>query len=115
MLGLLADLMQNDPNGRSDSDFIIEWLQERNYVVEAYVLEARVFGSLPRRSRIYWVAWLRGVDEAPMLAQQVIDLCSNCFPNTKDIGLYTVLRILRGHLEQRSADLNPDKDFHSGL
>ena len=68
-----ADLTQTDGTGSSDAEYITTWLQQNGYSARFFRIEARDFGSYPRRHRIYWVAFLNGMDSSLNAGQVLLD------------------------------------------
>ena len=74
-----VDLLQRDDDGLCDADFIVTWFEGIGYVARWYRIEARTYGSCPRRERLYWLAWQKGcrrfADEADSLLQTMAHSC----------------------------------------
>jgi site-specific DNA-cytosine methylase len=71
----VPDLGQASEGMVSDSDYIVQWFQARNYSCAAIRIEASEFGSVARRERDYYVSFLNYVDNDPRLArvQAIVD------------------------------------------
>ncbi len=66
-------MAQKDGGGSSDAEYITEWLTSKNYAARFYRVEARDFGSYPRRLRLYWVAYLNGKSSYLDAGQSMMD------------------------------------------
>jgi site-specific DNA-cytosine methylase len=61
------ELQDSEDGTQSDCDFIIAWATELNYVCRAFRVDARLYGSLPRRDRLYWIGFYNGTQDQFML------------------------------------------------
>lgn len=73
LLENVSDLAEVSETGISDSDYIVQFFLSIGYVCRPYPIEARKYGSLPRRFRLYWLAFESGAAEYLDVAQQTLD------------------------------------------
>lgn len=52
----LETLLETAEDGSCDGDYIIRFLQDLGYKARAFCIDARLYGSVPRRDRVFWVA-----------------------------------------------------------
>jgi hypothetical protein len=55
----VLELTERVPCEQSDADHIIAWMQGVGYTAEYYIVEASLYGSFAKRSRIYFVGFMR--------------------------------------------------------
>ncbi len=73
MIANVFELRDSKDGHQSECDCIIEWATELNYVCRAFRVDARLYGSLPRRDRLYWIGYYNGTQDQFMLC---LDLMS---------------------------------------
>ena len=68
----LQTLLESGEEGAlPDSDYITQFLQCLGYLAQAFFMDARSYGSIPRRERVFWVAIL---SEDPSKLELVVEI-----------------------------------------
>ena len=60
----------------SDSGWVVDWFTGKGYTVMVVQIDARLYGSIPRRPRLCWIAYDGAVDrERDRLIQTIVSAC----------------------------------------